>query len=100
MIPICINSWLSKMKHVIIFFVGHLVLVDILESTLKICKLIVTSWSCGQMDKASDYESGDCRFESCQDQHLFSVSLCFRVQEVLADPGKARGCSINSLVIN
>ena len=23
------------------------------------------------MDKASDYESGDCRFESCQDQHIF-----------------------------
>ena len=23
------------------------------------------------MDKASDYESGDCRFESCQDQHFF-----------------------------
>ena len=24
--------------------------------------------SCGPMDKASDYESGDCRFESCQGQ--------------------------------
>ena len=27
--------------------------------------------SCGPMDKASDYESGDCRFESCQDHKLF-----------------------------
>ena len=27
------------------------------------------------MDKASDYESGDCRFESCQDQHFF-LSVC------------------------
>ena len=27
--------------------------------------------SCGPMDKASDYESGDCRFESCQDQTFF-----------------------------
>ena len=27
--------------------------------------------SCGPMDKASDYESGDCRFESCQDQNCF-----------------------------
>ena len=24
--------------------------------------------SCGPMDKATDYESEDCRFESCQDQ--------------------------------
>ena len=27
--------------------------------------------SCGPTDKASDYESGDCRFESCQDHKLF-----------------------------
>ena len=30
-----------------------------------------TNWPCGPMDKASDYESGDCRFESCQGQTLF-----------------------------
>ena len=30
--------------------------------------LFKTVRSCGPMDKASDYESGDCRFESCQDQ--------------------------------
>jgi hypothetical protein len=24
--------------------------------------------SCGAMDNASDYESEDCRFESCQDR--------------------------------
>ena len=29
-------------------------------------------WPCGPTDKASDYESGDCRFESCQDQHFYS----------------------------
>ena len=27
------------------------------------------------MDKASDYESGDCRFESCQGQHFFAQKL-------------------------
>ena len=35
--------------------------------------------SCGPMDKASDYESGDCRFESCQDQTFFAkVTGVFR----------------------
>ena len=28
---------------------------------------------CGPMDKASDYESGDCRFESCQGQIFFKI---------------------------
>merc|ERR1712055_734166 len=32
------------------------------------CCLIVQDWPCGPTDKASDYESGDCRFESCQGQ--------------------------------
>ena len=32
--------------------------------------------SCGPMDKASDYESGDCRFESCQDQNLLNIPKC------------------------
>ena len=34
--------------------------------------------SCGPMDRASDYESGDCRFESCQDQTflLRCLQLC------------------------
>ena len=27
-------------------------------------------WPCGPTDKASDYESGDCRFESCQGQYF------------------------------
>jgi hypothetical protein len=27
--------------------------------------------SCGAMDNASDYESEDCRFESCQDRFLW-----------------------------
>ena len=29
-------------------------------------------WPCGPTDKASDYESGDCRFESCQGQLFVS----------------------------
>ena len=31
--------------------------------------------SCGPMDKASDYESGDCRFESCQDHKTFKLLI-------------------------
>ena len=31
--------------------------------------------SCGPMDKASDYESGDWRFESCQDQTFFCKGI-------------------------
>ncbi len=31
--------------------------------------------SCGAMDNASDYESEDCRFESCQDRYSFLSSL-------------------------
>ena len=48
--------------------------------------------SCGPMDKASDYESGDCRFESCQDQHfafctywhlflIWFIECCVRLSE-------------------
>ena len=33
-------------------------------------------WPCGPTDKASDYESGDCRFESCQGQ-LFWAQFIF-----------------------
>ena len=32
-------------------------------------------WPCGPTDKASDYESGDCRFESCQGQNIFENFL-------------------------
>ena len=31
-----------------------------------------SNWPCGPTDKASDYESGDCRFESCQGQNFFA----------------------------
>ena len=31
----------------------------------------IFSWPCGPTDKASDYESGDCRFESCQGQPFY-----------------------------
>ena len=37
------------------------------------CCLEVQDWPCGPTDKASDYESGDCRFESCQGQYFFCV---------------------------
>ena len=33
----------------------------------------MSHWPCGPTDKASDYESGDCRFESCQGQHFFHL---------------------------
>ena len=38
--------------------------------------------SCGPMDKASDYESGDCRFESCQDQTPFWINLLPKVRKL------------------
>ena len=34
--------------------------------------LIDISWSCGLMDKASDFGSEDCRFESCHDRYHFA----------------------------
>ena len=38
------------------------------------------------MDMASDYESGDCRFESCQDQTFFAkVSEDTTVKAVIAE---------------
>ena len=40
-------------------------------STSKQIWALVVSWPCGPTDKASDYESGDCRFESCQGQYFF-----------------------------
>ena len=32
-------------------------------------------WSCGLMDKASDFGSGDCRFESCHDRFEKNISF-------------------------
>ena len=34
-------------------------------------------WPCGPTDKASDYESGDCRFESCQGHKNFYTQPTF-----------------------
>ena len=51
------------------------------KTTLHIYKeRLSLSWngkvrSCGPMDKASDYKSGDCRFESCQDQHFVQANI-------------------------
>ena len=36
----------------------------------------VAARPCGPTDKASDYESGDCRFESCQGQSNFVLRNC------------------------
>ena len=55
-----------------------------LQRQLKDCHAVRESgWiqdkrSCGPMEKAPDYESGDCRFESCQDQNFsYSNKICF-----------------------
>ena len=34
---------------------------------------VFTIRSCGLMDKASDFESEDCRFESCHDRYFFPL---------------------------
>ena len=40
------------------------------------CQVVTAQhWPCGPTDKASDYESGDCRFESCQDHKLLFARL-------------------------
>ena len=43
-------------------------------------------WPCGPMDKASDYESGDCRFESCQG-HNFLTPMILLAGDKNAPPG-------------
>ena len=35
----------------------------------------MTQWLCGAMDDASDYESGDCRFDPRQSRKLFKGSF-------------------------
>jgi hypothetical protein len=36
--------------------------------------------SCGLMDKASDFGSGDCRFESCHDRFIEEPLICFVIR--------------------
>ena len=43
-------------------------------------------WPCGPTDKASDYESGDCRFESCQG-HNFWAPIILLAGDKNAPPG-------------
>ena len=43
-------------------------------------------WPCGPTDKASDYESGDCRFESCQGQFFFLTNT-LEGEKKFAPPG-------------
>ena len=47
----------------------------------------VTHRPCGPTDKASDYESGDCRFESCQGQHFWRVQQKHKGNKNIAPPG-------------
>ena len=47
----------------------------------------LTHWPCGPTDKASDYESGDCRFESCQGQkHFFNVYVTKTLKTTILFP--------------
>ena len=45
------------------------------------------TWPCGPTDKASDYESGDCRFESCQGQYFWRVQQKHKGNKNIAPPG-------------
>ena len=38
-------------------------------------KIPQTQRPCGLMDKAPDFGSGDCRFESCQGRHFFNLRV-------------------------
>ena len=51
------------------------------------CCLEVQDWPCGPTDKASDYESGDCRFESCQGQHFWRGQQKHKGNKNIAPPG-------------
>ena len=51
------------------------------------CCLEVQDWPCGPTDKASDYESGDCRFESCQGQYFWRVQQKHKGNKNIAPPG-------------
>ena len=61
------------------------VLMSQLQSWLKQLGLIVEyfgrlrKWACGLMDKAPDFGSGDCRFESCHARAMFSICFSCRV---------------------
>ena len=46
---------------------------SLLEGILNFLSLTTLhNWPCGPMDKASDYESGDSRFESWQGRKFFA----------------------------
>ena len=52
------------------------------------CQVVTAQhWPCGPTDKASDYESGDCRFESCQGQHFWRVQQKHKGNKNIAPPG-------------
>ena len=68
-----------------------LALQPVLSTPCLPCKtqLHWATWPCGPTDKASDYESGDCRFESCQGQNIFTCFLKFPLwlEKNIAPPG-------------
>ena len=61
------------------------ILMDLRKYISPICGRAMI-WPCGPTDKASDYESGDCRFESCQGQ-TFLPPKCRKEWKKIAPPG-------------
>ena len=62
------------------------ILMDIRKYIRLICGRVMI-WPCGPTDKASDYESGDCRFESCQGQHFWTPHENSTWDKNIAPPG-------------
>ena len=69
------GCWREELAQNLYYFNGSLKFV-----------LIVNKWPCGPTDKASDYESGDCRFESCQG-HNFLTPMILLAGDKNAPPG-------------
>ena len=44
------------------------------ECVATLLEMLISPWPCGPMDKASDYESGDSRFESWQGRTIAGCS--------------------------
>ena len=61
------------------------ILMDLRKYISPICGRAMI-WPCGPTDKASDYKSGDCRFESCQG-HNFWAPIILLAGDKNAPPG-------------
>ncbi len=60
----------------------------------KTTSRLIVNWPCGLMDKAPDFGSGDCRFESCQG-HIFFSSIKKQTKKVYSQPNTLFGGQIN-----